>query len=256
MFLVLSKIIPVFAYPLGLGLLLLGIASAQRRRVGLTRALCFATFLLLFLFSSPAVSQLLLRSLEDQYPQPPVESIPKADAIVVLGGGTSRGPAAAPELTDTTDRLFFAARLFRSGKAPLIVFSGGTVPFLGSQPKRSEAEGAAQLLEEWAVPGRAILLETRSRNTRENALFTRQMLQGRGGSHNILLVTSASHMPRASAAFRKLGFYVIPAAADFQSEDDEGLLLGFLPDVRSLAKSELALKEWLGLVVYRLRGWA
>ena len=210
------------------------------------------------MFSSQAVSQLLLRSLEDRYPQAPVESIAKADAIVVLGGGTSGGPAApgqAPGLAENSDRLLFAARLFRAGKAPLIVFSGGTIPFLGSRPKGSEAESAAQLLKEWAVPNQAILLETRSRNTRENALFSRQILQGRGASH-ILLVTSAFHMPRASAAFRKLGFQVTPAPADFQTRDDEGPLLLFLPDAQSLADSERALKEWLGMLVYRLRGWA
>jgi uncharacterized SAM-binding protein YcdF (DUF218 family) len=223
----------------------------------LTRVLCFSAFILLLLFSSHPVSQLLLRSLEDQYPQPPVESIPKADAIVVLGGGTSRGPASpgqAPELAQSTDRLFFAARLFCSEKAPLVLFSGGTFSFLGSRPQGSEAKVAAQLLKEWAVPNEAILLEAQSRNTRENALFSRQILQSRGAPH-ILLVTSAFHMPRASAAFWKLGFQVIPVPADFQPRDDEGLLLSFLPDAQSLAKSELALKEWLGMLVYRLRGW-
>jgi uncharacterized SAM-binding protein YcdF (DUF218 family) len=258
MFLVLSKIIPIFVYPFGLSLLLLGIASALRRRPGVTRILCFGSFVLLFLFSSGTISQLLLRSLEDQYTQLPVESIPTADVIVVLGGGTSRGPAApggAPELTGSADRLFYAARLLHSGKAPLILFSGGAIPFLDSGRLGSEAEAAAQLLRQWAVPGQAILLDAKARNTRENALFSRQILYSRGASH-ILLVTSAFHMPRASAAFRKLGFQVTPAPADFRTWDDERLLLRFLPDAQSLAESQLALKEWLGLLVYRLRGWA
>lgn len=258
MFLVLSKIIPVFVYPLGLSLLLLGIAAALRRRAGWTRALCFSAFLLLLLFSSGTVSQLLMRSLEDQCPQPPAESIPQADAIVVLGGGTSRGPAApgqAPQLSVASDRLLYAARLFREGKAPLILFSGGVAPLVADRPQGSEAESAATLLQEWAVPGQAILLENKSRNTRENALFSRQILQSRGVSH-ILLVTSAFHMPRASAVFRKLGFQVIPAPANFQTAEDQGLLLRILPSAESLAGSELALKEWLGLLVYRLRGWA
>jgi uncharacterized SAM-binding protein YcdF (DUF218 family) len=257
MFLLLSKIIPVFVYPLGLSLLLLGVAAALRRRAAWTRALCFSAFLLLFLFSSSTVSQLLLRSLEKQYPQLPMESIPQAEAIVVLGGSTSRSPASpdqAPELDSASDRLLYAARLFRAGKAPLILFSGGAVPFLTSRPGGSEAEAATQLLKEWAVPGQAILLEDKSRNTRENALFSRPILQSRRISL-ILLVTSASHMPRASAVFRKVGFQVIPAPADFQTGDDEGLLPRILPDAGSLANSELALKEWLGLIVYRLRGW-
>ena len=126
---------------------------------------------------------------------------------------------------------------------------------VADRPQGSEAESAATLLQEWAVPGQAILLENKSRNTRENALFSRQILQSRGASR-ILLVTSAFHMPRASAVFRKLGFQVIPAPANFQTAEDQGLLLRILPSAESLAGSELALKEWLGLLVYRLRGWA
>src|ERR1035441_7270285 len=158
MFLLLSKVLPFFVYPFGLSLLLLGIASAFRRRPGWTRALCFSAFLVLLLFSSGGVSQLLLRSLEDQYPPSPIESIPHAEAIVVLGGGTSDAPAIpgqAPELGDASNRLLYAARLFRVGKAPLILFSGGAVPFLSTWQRGSEAEAAAELLQEWAVPGQA-----------------------------------------------------------------------------------------------------
>jgi len=258
MFLFLSKIIPVFVFPLGLSLLLLGIASAVRRRAALTRTLCFAAFLLLLLFSTGAVSQLLLRSLESRYRRLPIASAPQAEAIVVLGGGTSSPPVApgeAPGLNGYSNRLLYAARLFRAGKAPIILFSGGTVPLIESWRLISEAEAASQLLQEWAVPRQAILVEDRSRNTRENALFSRQILQSRGVSR-ILLVTSATHMPRASAVFQKLGFQVIPVPVDLQTGDNHALLPRILPDAESLAESDLALKEWLGLLVYRLRGWA
>lgn len=256
MFLFLSKTLPVFVYPLGLSLLLLAVASALRRRPAWTRALCVSAFFLLFLFSVGAVSQRLMRSLESQYLQVPLQSVPRAQAIVVLGGGTSVDPeipGEPPQLGGASDRLLYAARLFRAGKAPFILFSGGAVPLVTS---RSEPEGdaAVRLLEEWAVPGQAILLEQRSRNTRENALFSRQILDPRGVSR-ILLVTSAFHMPRASAVFRKLGFQVIPAPTDFQAKDEDGALPHILPDAGSLAESQLALKEWLGFLVYRLRGW-
>ena len=206
MFLILSKIIPVFVYPLGLSLLLLGIASALRRRPGWTRALCFSAFLLLLLFSSGVASELLLHPLEGRYEQVPIASVPAADAIVVLGGGTAIGPAVpgeAPELGNASDRLLYAARLFRAGKAPLVLFSGGNIPFLTPGQQVTEAEPSAQLLKEWGVPGAALLIEDRSRNTRENAVFSRQILQSRG-AWRILLVTSAFHMPRASAVFQKV----------------------------------------------------
>jgi uncharacterized SAM-binding protein YcdF (DUF218 family) len=255
---VVSKIISFFVSPLGLSLLLLGIAAALRRQAGWTRALCFGAFLLLFLFSSGTVSQLLLRSLEDQYHMLPLDSIPRAEAIVVLGGGTSNDQTIPGELDGisigSANRLLYAARLFRAGKAPLILFSGGVPLLRRSLSQGSEAQAAVQLLKEWEVPGQAILLEDRSRSTRESALLSRQILQSRGISR-ILLVTSAYHMPRAAPVFRKLGFQVIPAPPDVQTADGGALSRLFLPDPESLAKSASALREWLDFFVYRLRGW-
>jgi uncharacterized SAM-binding protein YcdF (DUF218 family) len=244
-------------YPFGLSLLLLAIASALRRRARWTRALCFSAFLLLLLFSFGEASQLLLGSLEHQYAPVPIAAVPAAQAIVVLGGDDSSGPAVpgeGPELGKGSGRLLYAARLFRAGKAPLVLFAGGAFPFLTVPTPISEAQASAQLLKEWGVSEQAILLEDQSRNTRENAVNSFPILQRRGVSR-ILLVTSAFHMPRASAVFRKAGFQVIPAPVDFQTIGDRSLFSRFVPDVDSLSDSQVALKEWLGLFVYRLRGW-
>ena len=257
MFLLLSKILPGFVYPFGLSLVLLAVASALRRRPGWTRALCFAAFLLLLVFGSGAVSQLLMRSLEGRYQRLPIESMSTAEAIVVLGGGTSEPPFAPgglPQLGASSNRLIYAARLFRAGKAPLILFSGGEVPYVEAARVLSEADSASQLLQEWGVPANAILLEGRSRNTRENALFSSAILHSRGISR-ILLVTSACHMPRASAVFGKLGFQAIPAPADFRTAEAAAPMSTILPGPESLVDSGLALKEWLGFFVYRLLGW-
>jgi uncharacterized SAM-binding protein YcdF (DUF218 family) len=112
-----------------------------------------------------------------------------------------------------------------------------------------------QLLQEWGVPSDAILLEDRSRNTRQNALFSYQILQARSIRH-ILLVTSATHMPRATAVFRKVGFEVTPAPADFQTGwSVPGNSSDWLPQAKFFAYSELAIREWTGILVYRMRGW-
>src|SRR5262249_13615944 len=112
------------------------------------------------------------------------------------------------------------------------------------------------LLQEWGVPPEAILLEDRSLNTHENAVFSFQILTARQ-VRRILLVTSAMHMPRAVAAFRKAGFEVVPTPADFRT--------GWVPlntpadawpSADWLLSSELAIKEWIGLLVYKVRGWA
>lgn len=112
------------------------------------------------------------------------------------------------------------------------------------------------LLEEWGIPASAVGVEEDSIDTREDALFSYRILSARG-IRRVVLVTSATHIPRAAGAFRKVGFEVIPAPADFRSgwEGSNPILL-WLPDAESMKRSERALHEWLGLWVYRLRGWA
>jgi uncharacterized SAM-binding protein YcdF (DUF218 family) len=113
----------------------------------------------------------------------------------------------------------------------------------------------ARLLEEWNTPSTAIQIEGGSINTHENATMSYRMLAPRG-IRRILLVTSAMHMPRAAGAFRKAGFEVIAVPADFQTGWDEAILLEkWLPSAKSLVDSDAALYEWLGIAIYRLRGW-
>jgi len=119
-----------------------------------------------------------------------------------------------------------------------------------------EAPTMAAVMREWGVPEHSILVEDRSLNTRENALFTYELLKGRN-VRRILLVTSAMHMPRAVATFRKVGFDVMPAPADFHTGwADPDLPLQWWPSAGRLGDSDLAVKEWLGQLTYRLRGWA
>ena len=118
--------------------------------------------------------------LEGQFPPAAIETTPTVDAIVVLGGGVS-GPAPlrlTVELSDAADRVLYAARLYRDGKAPIVMVSGGAIPWLGSVA--SETEAMQSLLEERGVPAASIIFETKSRNTRENAVFTEQLLAEHG----------------------------------------------------------------------------
>lgn len=100
-----------------------------------------------------------------------------------------------------------------------------------------------------------IILESESRNTRENAVNSAAIWRSQGFDTG-LLVTSAMHMPRALAAFRKVGMDLVPVPIDYLSaEDDDPFPLLFLPNAASLRVSSLAIKEWLGLLVYHWRGW-
>jgi uncharacterized SAM-binding protein YcdF (DUF218 family) len=113
----------------------------------------------------------------------------------------------------------------------------------------------ASLLEEWNIPSAAIRIETGSINTHENAIRSCQILAPLG-IRQILLVTSAMHMPRAAAAFRKAGFQVTVAPADFRSGWGEpDYLSRWLPRAQYLVDTEDALHEWMGIGIYRLRGW-
>jgi uncharacterized SAM-binding protein YcdF (DUF218 family) len=102
----------------------------------------------------------------------------------------------------------------------------------------------------------AILVEDVSINTRENALFTHKILAARSIDH-VILVTSAIHMPRAAATFRKVGFDVVAAPADFQSGwAQQSSVFNWLPSSANLLNSSNVRHEWLGYLIYKLRGWA
>ena len=242
--------IPVF-YPLGLSVLLLATGTLAWNRLRVSRWLCVAAIFLLMIFSSSIVSWALSRSLENQYPDTGIDALSRAQAIVVLGGAIHM-PSSRHEnsgLIDHSDRLLHALRLYRAGKAPVVVCSGG------GRAGTSEARVMGRLLQEWGVPAEAILLEEQSLSTLENALFSYPVLKTRGIRH-ILLVTSAMHMPRAAAVFRKAGFEVSPAPADFRTGwGERSGFFGWLPDAGYLMWSDRALKEWIGFLVYRLRGW-
>ena len=253
----LDKILTQLAYPFNLSLALLLVAAIllwRRQQLGLP-VLGFALVWLWF-WAMPMISHTLWLSLEKPFSDEPVETLQQADAIVVLGGGIR--PAmpprfAYPDLYSYADRIWHAARIYRSGKAPRVIVSGGNLPWLGE--RQTEAEAMRSVLIELGVASEAIVLERDSRSTRENAAYTARLLSELG-IERVLLVTSAFHMQRALASFRAVGIDAIPAPTDFQAVPEDQHLLRWLPDIGALLASSIAIKEYLGLWVYRWRGWA
>ncbi len=252
-----GKLLTPLISPLGLALLfwIAGALLGWRGRVAWAKRCRLAGGLVLLVLGSPMVGERLLHSLEVEYPPVPIAQHPTAEAIVVLGGFTK--PPIPPRLTTEVDegfdRLLHGLRLWRAGKAPVLVLSGGNIPSL-TGTAMTEAASLCSLAVEYGVPTEAILLEGASRNTHENALFTAELLRQRGLSQ-ILLVTSASHMPRSVAAFRKQGLGVYPSTTDFQVVPRPLTLLQFLPAMEALSFSTTAIKERVGIAIYWLRGW-
>lgn len=257
MYVYLSKILPLFVMPLGVTLFLLVVALLfirhhKRRYAG---AVVLVAFVHLWVMATPIVGDNLYRRVEAAYPPVALERIPEAGCIIVLGG-TLEG-AASPridvEFKDSIDRVYKTAELYRAGKAPYVVVTGGNQPW--SRNGIAEADMIRDLLVEWGVPEEAIMLEGSSRNTRENALYTKNLLDSIH-CDNSLLVTSAAHMPRSMAAFRAVGISATPVSTDVRVADtDRMTVMKFLPNAHALEMSSDAIREMVGQWVYEMRGW-
>ena len=211
--------------------------------------------LLLWLSATPWLSRNVQSLLEGRAEETNAESLPRADAIVVLGGILSPpgAPGADANLSAAADRLVYAAQLYKLGKAPVILISGGNDNGTGAAD--AEPVHAAALLAGWGIPASAILTETESINTYENAVYSKLMLD-QHELKSVLLVTSAMHMPRALATFRSAGIESTPAATDFESSGaGPSGLAAWTADPAALAVTTRTLKEYVGSLVYRNRGW-
>lgn len=254
----LSKLLPLFVYPIGLTILA-GVAALVFSLAGFaktSRTLLAVGIGVLWIASMPLFSNWLYGQLEAEYAPLGVEELPQADVAIVLGGaiGQALPPRTEPDASDAVDRVLHATRIYRAGKVRSILVSGGNLPWLtASQP---EAELIGDLLVELGVPRAAIVLETESRNTRENAVNSAALMKAHDWNR-ALLVTSGAHMPRAIAAFRRAGVDAVPASTDIRATYPLfESVLDILPDAEALARTTEAIKEYLGLAVYRLRGWA
>ncbi len=263
MFVFLSKFLPLLVYPLGLACIFIILALVLSKHPRMRSAALWVALLVLWISGNRWVSSSLTRSLETRYLAP--ETIPAVEAIVVLGGGTesSGPPRSGVEINGAGDRLLQAVRLYREGVAPKIYLSGGNITWLGNRPS-TPAEEMQEILLFIGVPQDALVLQTNSQNTYEDALYTSDLLRAQG-INRIVLVTSASHMPRSVGLFEKQGIEVIPAPADFSVPDYAwqdlwqgsfgSQVINLIPNAGALSQTTASLKEYIGLLVYSLRGW-
>jgi uncharacterized SAM-binding protein YcdF (DUF218 family) len=253
MFFVLSKTAGFLAVPsnvmvlvgvIGALLLLTRFACAGRRML-------VTSVLLIAIFGGLPIGQMLISPLEDRFPK--WDEARVVDGIIILGGALNPDLTAARgqiALGSEAERFTEVATIARRYPSARIVFSGGTGRLLSGLP---EANYVVPLLESFGIASSRIMLEDRSRNTEENARFTKELVQPKPGERWALL-TSAIHMPRSIGCFRRVGFEVEPYPVDWRTYGPgrhltiNGRLLG------GVGQTDAAIREWVGLLVYWLTG--
>jgi uncharacterized SAM-binding protein YcdF (DUF218 family) len=223
----------------------------RRARIG-----SLSGVLLLLAISNPLVARPLLGSLEAWYPPPSLSNSERYDAIVVLGGGVLERGTLRPMAdlsSHSRNRTTCGVDLYQQGYAPKLVFTGGNgYAFEGPKDAPEMKRWAMRL----GVSMEGMVIEEQSRTTYESAIETKRLL----GPVSILLVTSASHLPRATALFAKQGFRVLPVPCDFlvQNRPADNFqqldLFDLLPNDRAIEQTTSAMNELAGLAVYWLLG--
>jgi uncharacterized SAM-binding protein YcdF (DUF218 family) len=233
--LLLTKGLPLYVYPLGAAIFVsataLLLSCTSWWRIGLVQL--GLALIALWIAATPVFANWLNWRLESEFPPVDVGTLPQSNAVILLGG-------VGLDFDNPTNRIVHALQIYRAGKAPLIVISGGN----------------PDPLVRLGAPRSILILEPESRDTRENAVNTAAIFKAHGWQ-NGLLVTSAIHMPRALAAFQMVGLNVVPAATGidarlFQFDGSIDLQM----NREALLQTAAAIKEIVGLLVYRCLGWA
>jgi uncharacterized SAM-binding protein YcdF (DUF218 family) len=257
LYIYLSKILPLMLLPIGVvfELSLIALLLLWRGKRKSSAAFLVTAMLVLWVSSMPIVADNLLARLERQHPPVELKDIPVSECIVVLGGAVSPvlPPRVDVDLHEAADRVFKAASLYHAGKGNRVIVAGGLHPW--SPFEQSEAEAIQSLLVDWGVPVAAILLDKDSRNTRENAINSKVLLE-QLDCGKPLLVTSAAHMKRSVAAFASLGVDVFPVSVDVRVvQVPEHTFMDYIPNAEALKNTNDAMHEWMGQKIYQWRGW-
>jgi uncharacterized SAM-binding protein YcdF (DUF218 family) len=255
MFFILSKVLGFFASPsnLMIALGLLGVLLLPTRLARGGWRLMAASLIALALLGLSPLGNVLIIPLEQRFP--PWDAARGApDGIVVLGGAIEADVSAArPEvaLDEAAERITATVTLARRYPEARIVYSGGSGALIYREG--SEAVAAVRLFESLGIPPARIIAEEQSRNTVENAVFSLLLAMPRPGER-WLLVTSGYHMPRAMGIFRQAGFPVEAYPVDWRTRGPQDAARPFPTLGSGLQRADTAVREWVGLLVYRLTG--
>jgi uncharacterized SAM-binding protein YcdF (DUF218 family) len=254
MFFILSKTVALLLVPSNL-IAIIGVAglllmATRWRRAG--RRLTIAAGVLLAVAGLFPLGAILNHALESRFPSwDPARGAP--DGIVVLGGAILPKLSldyGMPAVSGDAGRILAIAKLARAYPKARIIYSGGDPSLLGNKP--AEAQFLMPLLDDFGIARDRVTLESRSRNTAENAVYSKEIARPKPGER-WLLVTSAQHMPRAVGCFRRVGFAVEAYPVAWRG----GRKIGYWPSLRiagNLSRLDNAANAWIGLFAYWLTG--
>jgi uncharacterized SAM-binding protein YcdF (DUF218 family) len=255
LFFVLSKTVGYLLLPtnflIGLGLLGAILLLTRFARAG--RRLMATALVLLAICAFSPLANLLLYPLEQRFPKWD-SAHGEPDGIIVLGGSIDADLSSAhgvPVITAAADRIIGGATLAHRYPNARLVYTGGSGNLLSNDAK--EADYATALFQGLGIPKSRLIMERQSRNTKENAEFTKQLVKPKQGER-WLLVTSAYHMPRSIGLFRAAGFAVEAYPVDWKIGTREDLFRYYVTGNDGLQLVDTAAREWLGLIAYRVTG--
>lgn len=242
----LHKILPLLISPLFLFITLVLIYSIRLR----LKILLFSTVLLSIL-STPIAAFWFWEKLESGYSLQLPKNIINSDAIVVLSGSASSISTKDGHIYQWADpdRFFGGIALFKAGKAPTLIFTGGKLPWDSGPLTEGEYLRGEAILQ--GVPEENILVTRSVQNTEQEANAVKALVPEE--TTHITLVTSAFHMPRASKIFESQAFKVTPYAVDFKANSRRLTILSFIPSTSGINGTFSALREFLGRLYYRIR---
>lgn len=242
----LHKIFPLILSPIVLTIILIAYVIVARRNKVLWIVIIF-----LYLVSIPIISNALFRYAEEYQVRRVPEQFPEVDAIVVLSGmllGVQSTQGVVMEWSDA-DRFFGGVELYKLKKAKILIFTGGVTPWQPDSPP--EGSVLKNFAEEMGVPATNILVTDGVQNTEQEAIAVKKLLNNQNST--ILLVTSAFHMSRARQIFQYVGFKVHEYPVDFRIPVHKITLMDFLPRSESLMMTEIAVREQVGRLFYRIK---
>ena len=257
MFFILSKVLGALVLPSNLLFLLLALGCLallmRRARLG---ALCLGAGMLFYVAAGIGpLGYALVRPLEDRFPRPP-EAMVAPIGIIVLGGGMNEllyKDRGAFVLGSDGSRMTDAIILSRRFPEAKVIFTGGSNSLINEEGI-TEADAARAFFIAMGLAPERLIFEDRSRNTDENARFTKELVQPKAGE-TFVLVTSAVHMPRSVGLFRKAGFHVVPYPSDYLTRGtSEDFWRVSTTAAGGLSRFDRAAREWVGLFAYWLTG--